>query len=406
MKNAELVSVALDIGENMLRCGAEVSRVEDSITRICQSYGAGRVDVFTITSSILVTVQCEDGECVTQTRRIRGYSTDFTKLDHLNTLSRTICKTQPGIQEVHQQIEKVLKTESEPQLYKYLGGMLGASAFCVFFGGTLFDAFVVAMLAIMEIGLEIKSRMRKLNQVAYYFFISLLSGSLSIFLVKLGIGQQVDKIMIGSIMLLIPGLALTNAIRDMLSGDIISGLLRLCESLLVAASIACGFAVAILLFQNVGEAQSAVTAPWIGIVSAFLGSLGFALFFKDTGKKLWIAAIGGGLTWILYTILEQYGMAYFTNNFLCAVFSALYAEVMARRLKAPATVFLIPAVVPLIPGGGLYYTMSYAVGKNVDHFAGKGIETFSVAVAIAVGLVLISLVFKLYGGVADVYRRK
>ena len=79
----------------MLVSGAGVSRVEDTISRICKAYGAKEANVFSITSSIVTTIEDEKGEILTQTKRIRSYKTDFTKLDELNQLSRYMCKQLP-----------------------------------------------------------------------------------------------------------------------------------------------------------------------------------------------------------------------------------------------------------------------------------------------------------------------
>ncbi|MGN0482952.1 MAG: threonine/serine exporter family protein [Lachnospiraceae bacterium] len=135
-----------------------------------------------------------------------------------------------------------------------------------------------------------------------------------------------------------------------------------------------------------------------GLIAALIGSLGYSMMFKNTGKKMWIAAVGGCLTWGLYLILQYFGVHYIMANFISAAFGDIYAELMARFLKAPATIFLIPSVVPLIPGGSLYYTMLYAVAKDTINFTNMGMQTFYTAGAIAVGVVLVSVIFKLYGG--------
>ena len=88
---------AMDLGKMMLISGAGVSRVEDTIERICLAYGAREVEAFTITSSIVVTVTTEDGDVFTQTKRIKYYKTDFHKLDRLNDLSRYVCREKPDI---------------------------------------------------------------------------------------------------------------------------------------------------------------------------------------------------------------------------------------------------------------------------------------------------------------------
>ena len=106
MDSSFLLSCALGIGEQMLISGAEIYRVEDCIKRICLSYGMRRIDVFTITSSIVATLEDNDHKNITQTRRISSYSTDLTKLDRLNQLSREMCTKQPELEDVHKRIKQ------------------------------------------------------------------------------------------------------------------------------------------------------------------------------------------------------------------------------------------------------------------------------------------------------------
>ena len=94
MTAAQVVRVAMDIGEKMIICGAEANRVEDTITRICKAYGADRVDVFSITSYISTTITSGE-EKATESRRIHSYSNDLDKLEYLNAVSRYICTNLP-----------------------------------------------------------------------------------------------------------------------------------------------------------------------------------------------------------------------------------------------------------------------------------------------------------------------
>lgn len=247
MRTKELITFVLDIGEQMLISGAEVNRVEDSITRMCSAYGAKRVNVLTITSSILVTVKMDDGEMYTQTRRIRSYLTNLNKLDKLNDLSRYICDYKPDLEEIERRIEIVNEVGTYSPKQQYGIYALVASSFTVFFGGDVSDAIVSAL-----IGMLLKLMMgfiRKIdkNTVITNVFCSFIVGLVTILSVSLGFGTNVDHIIIGNIMLLIPGLALTNAIKDIISGDTISGLLRLNEAFVIAVSIASGFSLATLL---------------------------------------------------------------------------------------------------------------------------------------------------------------
>lgn len=143
---------------------------------------------------------------------------------------------------------------------------------------------------------------------------------------------------------------------------------------------------------------------WTGIATAFMGSLGFSMMFQNHGRKLLLSALGGGLTWAFYLLLDRMGFSYQIAYFFSAVAAALYAECMARKCKAPATIFLIPSIVPLIPGGSLYYTMLSAVAGELDAFTKRGMQTLNIAISIAVGVVLVSVLFKLYGGKFKVFQ--
>jgi len=138
-----------------------------------------------------------------------------------------------------------------PQWVLGLGSGLAAGSFAVFFGGTLVDgvAAVVTGIAI-TIMLNILGKIER-NQLAKTFIVSFIAGIFILLMIRMGFGNNADKIMIGSIMLLIPGIAMTNSVRDMLIGDIVSGMLRLTNSLIQAAAIACGFALAIMVMGGV-----------------------------------------------------------------------------------------------------------------------------------------------------------
>lgn len=246
MNYAGLLSHALTIGEKMLCSGAEVSRVEDSIVRICSAYGAGRVDVFTITSSIVASADF-DGKTYTQTRRILSYRTDFAMLDKLNALSRYICENTPDEEYIKIEISGILEKKDYPLVIRFIFWSLTAGAFTVFFGGNIFDGIVSAFIGMFLMLCTDVVDKTGINKVFSNFFSSFFVTILSYITVFCGIGSSSDKIIIGNIMLLIPGLALTNSLRDLIGGDIMSGVLRFLEACLVAAGIAAGFFAAVLL---------------------------------------------------------------------------------------------------------------------------------------------------------------
>ncbi len=244
MSPEQLITCALNIGEQMLLSGAEVGRVEASIKLICTAYGCQRVDVFTITTSIVVSIVSEDGVHMTQTRRITGGDTNLTRLDRLNSLSRQICKTKPDYAYVEEELEEICKQKPFPLWVQALGCALLSGAFALFFGGVWQDGLVAMALGIcLRYGTWLLKK-AGMNQIIINAVCSFLLSFSAIWLTRRGIGMDANKIIIGNIMYLIPGIALTNSLRDMVSGDIMSGLLRLFDALLVAAAIAAGYILA------------------------------------------------------------------------------------------------------------------------------------------------------------------
>ncbi|MBE6588580.1 MAG: threonine/serine exporter [Ruminococcaceae bacterium] len=136
-------------------------------------------------------------------------------------------------------------------------------------------------------------------------------------------------------------------------------------------------------------------AEILQIITGFLGSLFFAVLFNVRGKKLIFAALGGFLSWALFVLFKFITPNEAFRYFLVAVLISVYAEILARVLKTPTTTFIISALIPLIPGGSLYYTMSSLLEGSSESFLEKGIYTLELAAALALGIVLTSAVTKM-----------
>lgn len=249
-----LISNVLDIGEAMLTNGAEVSRVEDTLQRIFSSYGMTDIDVLTITSCIILTVTDENGLPFTQTRRIKTANIDYDRLSKLNTLSRFICSNKPSPEEIRVRLDSIIseKTSFRQRLIKKaIGSVLAASGFAVFFGGDMWDFAITSVVALLIVAFEAFFKRKDTNLPAYYFVCTLFAGIVTLILCRIFGKTDADMIMIGFIMLVIPGVAFTNSARDFLLGDTISGSLRMLESILYAAFIAAGVALSIVMMGGV-----------------------------------------------------------------------------------------------------------------------------------------------------------
>ena len=186
-----------------------------------------------------------------QTRRLRhAASNDLLTLEKLNALSRRICTAPPSIEEFQRQLNAILAQHPDPRLH-LAGSVLAASSFAIFFGGNLWDGLLAGGIAVLICWMERYLSPFCMNGVEFQFIASFLSGVSTLLLCRFGMQFHADKVLIGIIMLLIPGIMLTNSIRDILLGDIISGSLRLVEAILMAATLALGMMAAIWLMGGI-----------------------------------------------------------------------------------------------------------------------------------------------------------
>lgn len=239
----EILSLSLDVGERMLKCGGEVSRVEETVNIICHAYGVEFREVFVINSLIVATLR-KDEESVTESRRITHLSRDLNQLEKLNNLSREICKKHVSRDEVLKRINSYKKPK---YLTVLIGQVLAAVSFTLFFKGNVLDGVVSFIIALALFGIDYLVRNKEMNQLIMNFIESFIIGIMAIMLCKIGIGTHKESIMIGCIMLLIPGLAMFTSVNDMFKGDTVSGATRFIEGLFSSLVIAAGIGCALLL---------------------------------------------------------------------------------------------------------------------------------------------------------------
>lgn len=136
-------------------------------------------------------------------------------------------------------------------------------------------------------------------------------------------------------------------------------------------------------------------SAWWGVLFATAAAFGFGISFNLHGHKLWVAAVGGGCGWLFYLLCAPLGEM--MQYFIASVSITLYAELMARVLRAPVTVFLAPALIPLVPGGQIYETMLFALNGQDELFLSTGLRALTLTGALALGVVAASSVLRLFG---------
>ena len=373
----------MDIAEALLAVGAEVNRVEDTLTRMGTAYGAVRMNAFVITSSIVVTMTLPSGRDITQTRRIlTPGGTDFTVLEALNDLSRRCCADPIPLDELRREVAQITAKAPKPLLV-YLGSALAAGSCALFFGGSMTDGLVAALFGLVICRLQRHFGPQCPNRLVFNL-LSALAVGISITLCAFFLPElHADKILIGDIMLLIPGLAMTNAVRDTMVGSPIS------RSHAAHRNAAVGRGAGYGLYERLltdGRDRTVI----VQLLTSFTGALGFCLVFHLRRRYMFAASLGGLLTCGVYLAAASIWSGILLPTLTAAAFAALYAEFLAWFMGAPATLFLIPALlIPLVPGRPLYYAMYYAVQQDMDLSADFARQTALYALGIALGASLV-----------------
>ncbi len=400
MEYSKLLDLATDLGYELAMCGAETFRVEESVTRVLKAYDI-EAEVFVIPNCMHISIEPVIGRPLTRMRRIGFHGNDLNGMELFSALSRAICNRTPAPEIAQQWLEKVRSMRRSYSLPVYLAGdFLGAAGFSVFFGGTWMDAICSGLCGIL-VGLVNKFMDRlKANPFFSTIAASFLMAMLAYTLGLAGLAQNPDCVTIGALMILVPGLLFTNAMRDIIYGDTNSGINRIVQVLLIAVAIALGTAsawsVTSTLFGTPVGLGTIDHNLFIQALSCIVGCIGFTILFNIHGKGTVLCILGGLLTWAVYAWTTQLCGSELMGYFWGAVFASAYSEVMARIRKCPALPFLVVCIFPLIPGAGVYYTMNYAVQGNMDMFTSKGMYTAAIAGLMAVGILLVSTIFRLY----------
>jgi len=406
MDYSNLLEFATDLGYRLAMSGAETFRIEESIGRILAAYGVSS-EVFAITNCLTVSIETPDGKPITRMRRIGFHGNDLDSVEKYNNLSRRICNETPELSIAWQLLKE---TDDSRRTYKLpvllLGNFLGALGFTIVFGGSFIDGLCSGLCGLI-VGL-INHFMSSLNvnqffsTIAAAFIIAFTSYAMG----ATGIPDNTDTIIIGTLMILVPGLIFTNAMRDIIFGDTNSGTNRIVQVLLVAAAIALGTGVGWSLSGAIFGVP-VNPAPLIHLyevqnVATFVACIGFAIIFNIHGPGMLLCALGGTITWAVYCTVINFDGNLYTANFIAALIAAVYAETMARVRKYPAISYLVVSIFPLIPGAGIYYATNFLVRGDGEAFASKGLETIGIAGVIAVGILTVSTIVRLH----NVWRHK
>lgn len=236
-----LADTALLAGEIMLESGAETYRVEETMTRILKISGLSRCDVFVVSTGIYLTLDDATIDAISLVRHVAERSTNLGNIVAVNAISRRVCVCDLTVEQAFEDLNKLRNEKRYSNWLRYLCMIITSASFTVLLGATALECFLAATNGCIIVLFEMLNKKIRINRFVINMFESGVIAFSTVMLQKIpGITFQLEPVIAGSIMVLLPGVAITNAIRDTLQGDYMSGAARVIEAFVIAASIAVG----------------------------------------------------------------------------------------------------------------------------------------------------------------------
>lgn len=236
----EVMDAAMEAGHILLENGAEIFRVEETIGRICRYFGISRVNVFTLSNGIIVTAGDEREQYFARVEHIPVRGSSLDRVAAVNQLSREIVEGRYTIEEVRQRLESIRSMPGKTKRMLTLAAGVGSAAFCYIYGGSVRDSFSAFLAGLVLYVFVLRVGKPHLSKIVANICGGALVTLVCIVLYRAGVGENLDHMVIGSIIPMVPGVAFTNAIRDIADENYISGAVRMLDALLVFFCIAMG----------------------------------------------------------------------------------------------------------------------------------------------------------------------
>ena len=386
-------------GRIILENGGETYRAEDTVLRMAHALGLNEPEVFAIPSGLFISFVDENGEQRTFISRVYLSGTHLSRVNRVNEISRALTGGQMAPDALLDELRIAERMgDGKPAWYAPLMAFISSAGFAVMFGGGLLEILLGGICGALTqlIPRILPSRDHSagmsgtLMSSVFCAFIPLTFRALT--------GLCATEVVIASsIMPLVPGLSMTNATQDILRGDMVSGVAHCARAIMIAAMVAGGAIIGTHLASAVGMmAQASMpvsTLPFlaqavIAFASSYLAGSGFGLLLSAPRKAVIWGGFLGAVGYFAYWLCMQGGMGETAAMFLGALAAAIGTQIAARRFKMIATVFVTIAILPMVPGLGLYRAMSALAQGALASGGAIAAHTMALILMIALGIAL------------------
>ena len=245
----EVIDHVVEAGRIMLESGSEIYRSEETMVRMANSFGIYDIDIFTLATCIYVTCVIE-GETYTRIKRTYPKSTDLSKISRINQLSRNMAVKPISVEEFKRQLVEIESYKKPKRIVVATTMALTSAVFSYMLQNcSINDFFCTAIVGFIAYYIYDYLNQHQMHSMFKNLIVTMAIAFIAILCVEIGVGHKIDDIIIGGIMLLVPGVATTNAVRDTLMGDILSGMIRVLEAITSAIGIAMGAGLVLTIYH-------------------------------------------------------------------------------------------------------------------------------------------------------------
>lgn len=400
----EVLDVASKAGHILLENGAEISRVEDIMSRIASHYGVDSGNFFVLSNGIFTTghankVTKSGGQASTyaNVEFIPLRAIQLSKVVAVNRLSYDIANDKVDLAEARERLEKISSAAPKPAWEQILGSGIGASGFCAVFGGGWADCAAALVVGLLLYAFVLGISSRYMSKIVGGTVNALLATLLCIASWRLGFGSSLANIIIGAIMPLIPGVPFVNGVRDLANSDYLAGFTRLTDAMLGFFCIAVGVSLSFIIdgsmhggVINLSMMVNPETASLLWqTFAAFAGTAAFALLFGIDREHYIPAGVIGAIGWALYLILvRQCNATPVVATLAASTLVCILSRMAAIPFRIPAQGFLLCGIFPLVPGAGIFWFTYYLTDAKFDLSMHSGWTACKIAIAIVLGIIL------------------
>ncbi len=401
---AEVLEVASKAGHILLENGAEISRVEDIMSRIASHFGVDSGNFFVLSNGIFTTGRANkitksgaQASTYANVEFIPLRGIQLSKVVAVNRLSYDISNGRTNLAEARERLDRIAAEGQKPTWEQILGSGLGAGGFCAVFGGGWMDCAAALVVGLLLYAFVLWVGNRYMSKIVGGICNALVATLLCVACWRMGFGDSLANIIIGAIMPLIPGVPFVNGVRDLANSDYLAGFTRLTDAMLGFFCIAVGVSLSFLLDGSLhgGVVSLSMTVNpgtahlLLQALAAFIGTAAFALLFGIDREHYVPAGVIGAIGWTLYLILvRNCGATPVVATLAASTLVCIVSRMAAIPYRIPAQGFLLCGIFPLVPGAGVFWFTYYFTDSQFDLSMQSGLLAGKIAIAIVLGIIL------------------